>query len=1460
MTARAQAQVHEINSKINESTPNKAENGAAAAPATPDLKNAEKKDLLELLQKMNKKVKALTVIRQQLTTKVEQTEHEKNSLLNLVAEEILNGAQVSGDDVVPQLRKAWQEQDEQNNLTLQQLQKEFQKIQHPAPNGDWENEKKQLVAKHEEELAKVKADALQSNGNSGNQDEIQRIKEAAAAQLQAFKKKVATARSAEITKVKTETAASAKKIMETKLLEQKQKFEVELKAVKEQHSGEVSNDGAKEEEIENLRQQLQAAREMESKSLQQQQTQFEQQLESLKQQLAAAQTGSSAAVASKDSEIDDLRQEVELVKATESKKLLDQKEEFERQLNSMNQQLASHDATNEVLSTKEAELGGLKLEIERTKEHATTKLEEQQREFDQQIKALQEQVQAQATLQSALAAKETEIEQQKKDFEAQRLAEVRSLQEGFATEKEELLLDYQQRLNTAATNSNKSLEEQKSIAIQEVTAQFEEKMRKLSTDLVQSRAEAVKIAVELSEQANREEIERYKTKYAAELAKVQDSLMSQVGALEKQLQESETGRKATQDREESLQGELDEVKSLLSSAREGQESSAHAVDEALATQRASYEERLATKDRENQSISETLTQKIAAAEKDRDDVRSSLKAEVENLQRTMDAANKEIDTLKGNLSTGDESRKVFQAELESKIEQLSNQLSEKEKEILSVTESRSDVEAKLAETSTQYTELESKLMAVQEQAEAQGDKNSATESALKSMEEQHKKALDELRVSLAKQYQQELQKQLSQFSEKATADTDSKIQEVKSSYELKLDEAQKASQASMSESKAQYEEAQKSADDLQSKLLTLEEENLNLQKSLSESKTLLDSAASSKSAANEAALEQLEAKCADAEKTCDAMRAELDDAKEKAKNAEDRLKSALASSTEEIKQAFTSQISRLEEEKSELSKQLVASSESFEQEKKKMRDTMEKHVDKMTAQFREKLEGVRKTNAEEIAAAKKANQERDEKMVKLVDRLKALTATSTKLRDENEGLKKKLAAEANTQKSLKDQLASAQKQMDETLSNSSETAASLLKQQEDLEKQKLALEEKSKQQQTALQIKSNKVEELTGKLQALSGNLNALTEDHRLKDEKLEHASKIEAKLTSSESEVSELREQVNKLKLERTKADTMIEKLQAEKETNERNKGQRTALVGMLETQLSEMNDKLSETNAKLEAANYDLSQKEDDLKLKGDEISSLKSSLDESQSAAKRTAESLAAAQKGADNKSSKMVEALQKELQATKQQMARKSTAAQKLLQQREAECSELRKTNKALQTEVDKGSYSDRKIFELAEQQCNRESAQASEIEMREAVIDRMRQALLERDGDLAYAEKKAHEVELQLEELFRIRRRDDVNIDYLKGIVVKYLSLPPGSSERAGLLPVLATLLQFDQVDYKTIEEGKNKVSWWGSSVVPTLINGPSSTVQPAPATTGSAEVSVSSGPAPDSSRRTSLQF
>lgn len=151
-----------------------------------------------------------------------------------------------------------------------------------------------------------------------------------------------------------------------------------------------------------------------------------------------------------------------------------------------------------------------------------------------------------------------------------------------------------------------------------------------------------------------------------------------------------------------------------------------------------------------------------------------------------------------------------------------------------------------------------------------------------------------------------------------------------------------------------------------------------------------------------------------------------------------------------------------------------------------------------------------------------------------------------------------------------------------------------------------------------------------------------------------------------------------------------------------------------------------------------------------------------------------------------------------------------------------------------------------------------------------MIEQLSRKLEEGDGDLASAEITVVRAEDQVEQLARVHRREGVNMDYLKSIVVQYLAKPPGSSERAALLPVLATLLQFDAEDYKAIEEGKEKVSWWGD-IIPTYITGPS--VEPpaplsippqqaAPLLPTSAEVTVSRiTPTQKTTRKsTSLQF
>ena len=112
----------------------------------------------------------------------------------------------------------------------------------------------------------------------------------------------------------------------------------------------------------------------------------------------------------------------------------------------------------------------------------------------------------------------------------------------------------------------------------------------------------------------------------------------------------------------------------------------------------------------------------------------------------------------------------------------------------------------------------------------------------------------------------------------------------------------------------------------------------------------------------------------------------------------------------------------------------------------------------------------------------------------------------------------------------------------------------------------------------------NKNEELSGKLHALSNNLAMLAEDKKDMEEALERSTKMLARYKNAESELNILRQENNALKLEQTKTNGALAKLKQEQDASQLKHGQRTALVGMLEEQVADLNDSLNEAKAKLE------------------------------------------------------------------------------------------------------------------------------------------------------------------------------------------------------------------------------------------------------------------------------------
>ena len=77
-------------------------------------------------------------------------------------------------------------------------------------------------------------------------------------------------------------------------------------------------------------------------------------------------------------------------------------------------------------------------------------------------------------------------------------------------------------------------------------------------------------------------------------------------------------------------------------------------------------------------------------------------------------------------------------------------------------------------------------------------------------------------------------------------------------------------------------------------------------------------------------------------------------------------------------------------------------------------------------------------------------------------------------------------------------------------------------------------------------------------------------------------------------------------------------------------------------------------------------------------------------------------------------------------------------------------------------------------------------------------------------------------------LYRLERREGVNLEYLKNVMVQYLSCQD-SSQKATLERVLATLLQFSPNENKEIKESRTVYNYFFSptkQMKPPLAGGP----------------------------------
>mmetsp|Transcript_658 Transcript_658/g.1525 ORF Transcript_658/g.1525 Transcript_658/m.1525 type:complete len:598 (+) Transcript_658:194-1987(+) len=173
--------------------------------------------------------------------------------------------------------------------------------------------------------------------------------------------------------------------------------------------------------------------------------------------------------------------------------------------------------------------------------------------------------------------------------------------------------------------------------------------------------------------------------------------------------------------------------------------------------------------------------------------------------------------------------------------------------------------------------------------------------------------------------------------------------------------------------------------------------------------------------------------------------------------------------------------------------------------------------------------------------------------------------------------------------------------------------------------------------------------------------------------------------------------------------------------------------------------------------------------------------------------------------------------------KRDSTKKSHAARVLLEEKIEALRVLTERNVALKEEIDSGHPADRKIFELASKQASRDVNMHSSRDARELAFQQLQASLATKDLDLARLQDDHRRLLSEVAELRCVKNRETVNMDYLKNIVLQYMSFPPSSPERAGLVPVISLLLQFSEEETVQASSGASKESLlWSSRPVKDL--------------------------------------
>ena len=329
-------------------------------------------------------------------------------------------------------------------------------------------------------------------------------------------------------------------------------------------------------------------------------------------------------------------------------------------------------------------------------------------------------------------------------------------------------------------------------------------------------------------------------------------------------------------------------------------------------------------------------------------------------------------------------------------------------------------------------------------------------------------------------------------------------------------------------------------------------------------------------------------------------------------------------------------------------------------------------------------------------------------------------------------------------------------------------------------------------------------------------------------EEAIGRANQTTIALTEAMAQLEELRGVAEEHRLARVTAQDMLKRLQTSLDTAAAQRGDAFAALDVARLDNEELVNKCKKLDTVIKKNNIDIEQYKTNYKKNTGTIQTMEQEMNNTMELLRTTEENvtlrletkyqrneqdfqrlLANEKKYLNsNKTNKHnIDKLKKEYQ-------KKSTKARGLIESKEREIRDMKALVARLTTEVESGRPQERQILLFAQSQAKRESNQK-----------KMKGLIMDLTGKLTVTESKLNaqtinEKKLRTTLQRRIRLQDGVNMEYLRNIVLKYMSLKTERSQRLQLVPALASLLDFSKVELAgVVGANKERVqSWWRAAV------------------------------------------